>query len=121
MSGPKRQYPPNWKALSAKIRFERAKGQCECITECKLHPDHRCFERNNEPALFAKGKVVLTVAHLCQDSSCDDENHLRAMCNRCHLVYDVDFHKANARRTRATKNGQQWLGDLEVVEGGGND
>ena len=47
------------------------------------------MEMDQQPAKWAKGRVVLTVAHLCQDSTCDDEAHLKAMCNRCHLRYDV--------------------------------
>lgn len=112
-----RKYPENWWEISRRIRFERAQGQCECEGECGLHRTHpgprRCVERNGQAAKWAKGKVMLTVAHLCHDASCDDESHLKAMCNRCHLRYDTEFHKANARRNRAAKSGQQWLGDMD--------
>lgn len=112
------KYPENWREISLRIRRERAQGQCECRGECGLHRTHpgprRCVERDGQPAIWARGKVMLTVAHLCHDPSCADESHLRAMCNRCHLRLDTDQHKANARRTRARKSGQQWLGDLET-------
>jgi hypothetical protein len=67
-------------------------------------PDHpgprRCVERNGEPAKWAKGKVVLTVAHLNHTpEDCRDEN-LKAMCQRCHLRYDHDHHQRNAYATR---------------------
>jgi hypothetical protein len=101
------KYPKNWKAISKKIRFQRAKGQCECEGQCGLHRTNpgprRCVEMNGQPAQWAKGMVMLTVAHLCHDPSCDDETHLRAMCNRCHLRYDVDHHKKNAAETRRKK------------------
>ncbi len=104
MSGRSRVYPAFWKTLSHKIRVERAKGRCECTGECGLHRTHpgprRCVELNGQPAKWAKGTVVLTTAHLCQDSTCDDETHLKAMCNRCHLRYDVKQHQSNAFRTR---------------------
>ena len=44
--------------------------------------------------------IVLTIAHLDhQPENCDPEN-LRAWCQRHHLAYDADHHKANAYRTR---------------------
>src|SRR5271166_2831487 len=80
-------YPPDWKKISRKI-VDRSGGRCECRGECDLHQGRRCGERNREPAVWAKGKVVLTVAHLNHDKSdCRDKN-LKAMCNRCHLRYD---------------------------------
>lgn len=33
-------------------------------------------------------EVVLTVAHLCHWPPCDDERHLVALCQACHLWYD---------------------------------
>lgn len=111
MSGKPRVYPSSWKTLSRWIRRERAQGRCECSGECGLHRTHpgprRCEERDGEPAKWAKGKVVLTVAHLngpdgpCRcDPLCEDEEHLKAMCNRCHLRYDVKLHVRNAHATR---------------------
>ncbi len=103
------RYPPDWKAISARIKA-RAAGQCECAGECGLHRTHpgprRCSERQSEPAQWAKGRVVLTVAHLNhQPEDCRDEN-LKAMCQRCHLRYDVPHHQRNAAATRraAKKN-----------------
>lgn len=113
MSGHGRVYPAHWKSLSRRIRYERAKGQCECSGECGLHRTHpgprRCVEMDQQPAQWAKGTVMLTVAHLCQDSTCGDEEHLKAMCQRCHLRYDVKQHVANAARTRMAGRA---MGDL---------
>lgn len=99
----KGRYPKNWKAISAAIR-ERAGGRCECHGECGLHRTtpgpRRCVERHGEPAKWANGKVVLTVAHLNhQPEDCRPEN-LKAMCQRCHLRYDHDHHQKNAYQTR---------------------
>jgi len=119
MSGPTRAYPAHWKTLSRKIRYEIAQGRCMCMGECGLHRTHpgprRCEEMDQQPAKWAKGIVVLTVAHLCQDSTCEDEAHMKAMCQRCHLRYDVKQHQANAYRTR--REGKA-LGDLFDGEGG---
>lgn len=61
------RYPKDWKAISLRIRA-RSGGQCECMGECGLHRTHpgarRCTERDREPARWARGKVMLTVAHL---------------------------------------------------------
>lgn len=61
---------------------------------------------HGEKARWAKGKVILTVAHLNHElMDCRPEN-LKAMCQRCHLRYDAALHAANARRTREKKSGQ---------------
>ncbi len=101
------KYPRNWRAISDGIRFDRAGGRCECEGECGLHHTtpgpRRCVERHGEPAQWAKGTVVLTVAHLDHEPShCSDDN-LRAMCQRCHLRYDTKHHVATARATRRAK------------------
>lgn len=46
-------------------------------------------------------KIVLTVAHLDhQPENCAEDN-LRAMCQRCHLRYDVQHHRATRRNRKA--------------------
>jgi 5-methylcytosine-specific restriction endonuclease McrA len=93
------RYPKDWPAISRSIR-DRSLGQCECVGECGLHHDHRCEERNGHPALWARGRVVLTVAHLDHDPTNWDPANLRAMGQRCHNRYDQPHRQANARRTR---------------------
>lgn len=99
-----KRYPPDWKAISRRIK-ERAGWRCECQGECGLHPPkplpRRCVERHGEKAVYAKGKVILTVAHLGDPSpeNCADDN-LKAMCQRCHLRYDVNQHRQTRRATR---------------------
>lgn len=95
----RQRYPLNWKRISARIRGVRAQGRCECMGHCGLHRERRCEERNGKPATWAKGKVILTVAHLDHTpENCADEN-LLAMCQRCHLRYDREHH-AETRRAR---------------------
>jgi hypothetical protein len=103
------KYPKDWKKISLRIR-ERSGGQCECTGECGLHRTtggpRRCCERNGEPAKWAKGKIILTVAHLDHNpQNCAGEN-LKAMCQRCHLRYDVEHHKKNSAATREKKKWQ---------------
>ncbi len=116
------KYPEDWELVSARIRNVRSGGQCECVGQCGLHRTNpgprRCTERNGEDAQWAKGKVVLTVAHLdaegdvCEcDPLCSNETHLRAMCQRCHLRYDHPKHMANSRRTRFERKADRELFD----------
>lgn len=105
MARPKPVYPANWKEVSRSIRFDVAQGRCQCEGECGLHRTHpgprRCVERDGQPAVWAKGRVVLTTAHLCQcEPLCSDPAHLRAFCNRCHLRTDIALHQKHAAESR---------------------
>ena len=112
----RKRYPVNWKAISERIRFERAEARCECRGECggqhtarHGYPvEGRCQRVHTEPIPgkracrlpSLRGRVVLTVAHLDhQPENCADGN-LRAMCQACHLRYDREHH-AETRRARA--------------------
>ncbi len=117
------KYPSTWKAFSVAIREHRAQQQCECTGECGLHCTHpgprRCVERNHTKAQWARGRIVLTVAHLCPcDPPCVEASHVKAMCQRCHLRVDRKLHTRNAACTRLRKMeamGQQNF--LRQVEG----
>jgi hypothetical protein len=97
------RYPADWPTIRVHI-LQRAGGRCECAGECGLHCTHpgprRCTERDGEPAQWATGTVVLTVAHLDHQPEHCAETNLKAMCQRCHLRYDVDHHRQSAARTR---------------------
>lgn len=107
----KAKYPDNWKAVVAAVR-ERSGDRCECTGQCGLHcftgGPRRCIERNGQPAKFAKGKVVLTTAHLCKCvPKCGNLGHLIHACNRCHLRIDVPYHLANRRARGEHETGQK--------------
>ncbi len=114
-------YPPWWKYFSYWIRFHRAKNRCECRGECGLHRDNpgprRCTEMNGVKARWAKGKVVLSVAHLDHNPEEWDtkimQKRCKAMCSRCHLRYDNKLHVKNARKTRERKSGQLAIQEAE--------
>ena len=106
------RYPANWRQVSLDIRHRRAQQQCECLGECGLHCTHpgprRCIERNQTPAQYARGRIVLTVAHLCACAPlCSDPAHLKAMCQRCHLRLDQALHLRHAAQTRAQRTVHQ--------------
>ena len=90
------EYPANWKDVGVEIRNRSrnadGKEQCECCGECLKHLG-RCEEINGTWAEHRrqKGKVKIrfTIAHLCHTPKCDDRSHLKAMCEPCHLIYDL--------------------------------
>lgn len=128
------RYPKDWKQISASIR-ERAGNRCE---DCgvrnyelggrdkagqwhKALPVGEKLLRLEYPSpgdhAICEGlsvalrivRIVLTVAHLDhQPENCDPSN-LKALCQRCHLRYDLHHHKANAYATIRAKKA---IGDL---------
>ena len=97
----KERYPDNWKEISLRIRA-RAGGKCEF-----------CGAENYQPHPITGSRVVLTVAHLDHNPmNCADEN-LRALCQRCHLRYDIEYHMKNSARTRREKIIRR--GQLELI------
>ena len=103
----KRRYPRNWRQISDDIRFGRAGGRCECAGECGAGHEGRCEARHGQPHPVTGSKVVLTVGHLDHTQENCDRDNLRAFCQRCHLRYDADLHKANPAWTRAGRPDQQ--------------
>ena len=115
------QYPEGWYEFSQQIRFKRAAGRCECEGECGLHQTHpgprRCTEVHGAWADFAAGRVVLTVAHLCQcDPLCAIAEHVKAMCQRCHLRIDTELHVKHAASTRRRKKEKAGQSRMRFME-----
>lgn len=127
----KNRYPKDWKQISERIRFERAKNQCEvcgienysliyykddaAIVEHKPPYNHPEGLSDYMAAIEIKNHlnewndsyklriVVLTVAHLDHvPENCSDEN-LKAMCQRCHNKYDRK-HRTETIRNCKLKN-----------------
>lgn len=111
------RYPADWADISRRIRFGRAGGQCECTGQCGTRGAARaCLTEDEAEAAYAgrqgsvpwprcqavQGypsrsgwKVILTTAHLDDTpENCADDN-LLAMCQGCHLSYDIRIHVAN--------------------------
>lgn len=124
-----KRYPPDWKAISHRIRFERAGGKCE---QCGAAHGHIIWRYISDPSKYLAladpdfeeklyhdaedvgdkpVKVILTVHHIGVDKpdgtpgdmhdkmDCRDEN-LIALCQRCHLLADLPEHIASAKVTR---------------------
>lgn len=118
--------PREWRRIRARI-LERAGDRCE---KCKApnrqlvargakgSPDestymlergdvhsaddgrHLGVARGSEYSFGRMVRIVLTIAHLDHQPENNSDDNLRAYCQRCHLLHDVDHHKATAAATR---------------------
>jgi 5-methylcytosine-specific restriction endonuclease McrA len=88
----KARYASDWKAISLRIRAERAQWKCEfCAAEHgKSHPE-------------TGSTVVLTVAHLDRTPEDNSDDNLAALCQRCHNRYDAPMRAAGVK-ARKTPN-----------------
>ena len=109
-------YPRAWRELSHRVRFERARGQCQgCgrphLVRLRCLPDGRWFDeaaktwrdRRGRPARWPDlveairlrtTRVVLAAAHLDSDPTNNRLANLRAFCQRCHMLHDRPHHLA---------------------------
>ncbi len=111
----KSRYPTNWAKVSRTIR-RIAGWRCEW-----------CHVANGVPLPSGrKGKVVLTVAHLGtpyadgrpgnkHDKHDVRRENLAALCQACHLRYDLADHLAHARLTRIRKKREQILATGQLL------
>lgn len=128
-------YPPDWKAIRAKI-LSRAGERCErCdkpnhVTVAVLSGGYwydveRGLWRGddgrevgtdyNGPETERRVYVVLTVAHLDHDPRNNDESNLACYCQACHLAHDAEIHRAHAAVTRREKRAVYQPALLEVL------
>jgi len=119
------RYPKNWPEIRQRI-LARARHRCEHEGCTAVHRElgywrdgawvplphvlrMAGYDRAGQVVACSDGPdikiimIVLTIAHLDhQPENCADDN-LRAWCQRHHLAYDAEHHKANAYRTRKDK------------------
>lgn len=101
------KYPPDWPAISRRIRYERAGNRCEWIED-----GNRCEAINGQPHPITGSKVVLTVMHLDHDPENNDETNLLAACQWHHNQYDAPMRARNAAETRRRKQIEQGQREL---------
>lgn len=104
----RKRYPPDWDDISARIRFDRAGGRCECKGECGTGHVGRCSRRHGDRLGHGidSRRVILTTAHRDHTPEhCDDAN-LFAACQRCHLGYDRVHHAQTAAATRERRRAE---------------
>jgi hypothetical protein len=132
-------YPPNWRALSHRVRFERAGGRCQMcarphLARVRCLPDGRWFDdatgtwrgRRGRPARWPDlieiahmrlTRVVLAAAHLDNNPANNRLANLRGLCQRCHVLHDRPFHLAQRWLTyrRRLAIGDLWLGPYDML------
>lgn len=109
-----KDYPQDWKTRIVPAIRKRSDNKCEGSPR---YPD--CRAANGEPHPITGSKVVLTTAHMDQnkDNNYFDpanadapENNLRHLCQRCHLMHDINIHVANRKYGRNHK----WENQLKL-------
>ena len=111
-------YPITWPHIRKRI-LARAENRCEqdgcgvlnyavghrlhhaSFVECQ---GNKCFPCRAKEKVT---KIVLTVAHLCHDSFCEDETHMRLLCQLHHNRLDTEMRQGHAAETRARKKAQR--------------
>lgn len=136
----KSRYPDNWPEISLRIR-ERDGWKCKWCgvangaigsrdKKGRWWPEEDILGLDDGEgyelfgAVVKRTKIVLTVHHLGADRpdgskgdvhdklDCRDEN-LLSLCQRCHLLADLDTHIINAAKTRRRKRIE--AGQMELL------
>lgn len=124
----KRDYPPDWPAISNAVRtaagwrcewcgaphkavIERLESgdfyELDWITETDgtvVTTDRLTWARLRFHGLT---RIILTTAHLDRNTRNNDLSNLAALCQRCHLRHDIRQHIANRRYGRYHSREQQ--------------
>jgi hypothetical protein len=118
-----KEYPANWKTEIRPAVLARANNCCE---DCGA-PNHAIIHRpkKGKPdwVLWPEGmeseawtvdglkstRIVLTIAHMDHDKSNEEVKleRLKALCQRCHLLYDIKHHISNRKYCRNHKGKHQ--------------
>lgn len=127
-----------WPEVQARI-LGRAGAACECTGQCGArHRGGRCAVPHrayiarpyHEPlywTLAEKGAVVqdakvievrVGIAHLDHNPENNDDGNLLALCQRCHLAYDLRQHLVTRAKIAADKEREaihaNWLAEREA-------
>lgn len=117
------KYPSDWKTVIRPAILERANDCCEVCGVANHTVIERTGKGSDEWVYWPEGmqgeahlidghkpvNIVLTIAHLDHDVNNNQHSNLKALCQRCHLHYDIAHHKENSRNTRNNKKGLQNL------------
>lgn len=106
----KKLYPKNWKQIRNDI-LVRANNKCEF---CGVENHAEGYRTKSGDFVKSEGiqqevdaldgekiiKIVLTIAHLDHNPQNNDYQNLRALCQRCHLRYDIEHHRETRRNNK---------------------
>jgi len=98
-----KNYPPLWFDVIRPAILKRAKHCCEQCGVGNYSTYHyergvRHFHQDIQDAEWFRTlghkvkKVVLTISHECHNSMCENESHMKARCQKCHLSFDKVRH-----------------------------
>lgn len=102
----KNRYPKDWKQIRQRI-LERANNRCEVCGIQNYSMVERVVSDRHGGMVSKMVRIVLTIAHLDNTPENCDPSNLKAMCQKCHINYDKEFHARNARITRERKRIEQ--------------
>lgn len=111
-----KEYPANWKTEIRPAVIERAKNCCESCGVKNHSLIHRFGKGFKDWQYWPEGmeseawtlagkkstKIILTIAHLDHDKLNHDVDlsRLKALCQKCHLAYDLPHHIRNRKYGR---------------------
>ena len=105
-----RNYPHDWKSRIRPATLTRAEHCCE---DCGV-PNYALgyrdviggfhitegIERGEMIGEYKVIKIILTISHQGHDISNNDPSNLKALCQRCHLTHDREYHRKMRRTNR---------------------
>ena len=103
------KYPANWLTEIRPDIMYRAMGRCEMcgllhrdvIRRHKKNPAVTIHEHEISHGMLPPWRrpirIIITIAHLDHDRTNNDPRNLRALCQRCHNLWDA-AHRAESRR-----------------------
>lgn len=108
----KKLYPKNWKEIRQNI-LQRANNKCEFCGISNYAVGYRDYngkfvqideyaENVSPDVLYGEKiiKIVLTIAHLDHNPQNNNPENLRALCQKCHLNYDLKHHLESRKKKR---------------------
>lgn len=114
------EYPKNWKTEIRPSVLKRAKNCCEFCGVKNHSLIHRFGKSINDFEYWPEGmeseswsldgkkctKIILTIAHLDHDKLNPDIDisRLAALCQKCHLQYDIKHHVSNRLKNKNKNN-----------------
>ena len=86
------KYPSNWKT---EIRPKILERENHCCKFCGVVNQSEVVRHNKNGMKLVK--IILTIAHLNHDTTDNRDENLAALCQKCHLNYDLRHHLKNRK------------------------